>query len=290
MTVRAQLGDIDRIGDALGVEPVVLKGAVAAVDGDEPVDLGDIDLLLTHPDFDALAGALVEEGFTRDAVIAVFEAPNHMPIDLHDALDVGFGLTSVGGTDSVRLPRYRRLRRLAPVAHAIYSMQHSTTHHVVRRGHLRDVVLLADALASCSASQRREIDEAVATSPAADIYRKSLAISTGIGDPFESIAAAKYAMAVRWPRGSGSLFPLRLHHVPFFVASTQDGWRIVRSYLAGDVPTRSRWYSTTVAQRAPRLAGWIAIAVRTPYRVVALAAAWAAALGIKRRYAQRWAR
>jgi hypothetical protein len=264
LAVRAQLADIDRIADTLGVEPVVLKGAVAAVDGDSPVDMGDIDLLARS-----------------------FDAPGLMPVEFHEKLDVGYGLTSLGDASSMRLPGFRRLRRLTPVAHILYCLQHATTHHVVRRGHLRDVVLVANALERCTEEEQREVDAAISTSPAAPAYRASLGFSRTMRDPFELIAAAKYEMAVRWPGGAGPLFPLRLHHVPFFVASGDDGWRIIRSYLAGGVATDSRWYSTTIARRAPQLARWIAIVVRTPYRVVALAAAWVAARGITRRYSTR---
>ncbi len=298
MSARAQLADIDRMADALGVEPVVLKGGVAAIEGNEPVDLGDVDLLLDTNDWDAVSQALVERGFVRDVAIPLFMAAGAVPVELHTELDVGDGVASAAGIASQRLTRFRRLRRLTPVAHIAYVVQHSTTHHAVRRGHLRDVMLVAGGLAGCSPEEVRELERALSRAQTGTAYADMLRFSqamlatddaSAIADPFTKIAAAKYAMA-GWPDGSGAPFPLMMHHVPFFVASAEDGWRVARSYLTGEVRKPSPWYSAAIARRSPRVAEWLAMLVRTPYRVTALATACAAAIVIRRRYSSRWSR
>lgn len=298
MSARAVLAEIDRFSVSLHLTPIVLKGGVAAIDGGEPVDLGDVDLLLESARHDALGDALETRGFVRAASFPTFSAPGAVPVELHTELDVGHGLESAGGGASQPIPGFERLRRPSAVAHVVYVIQHATTHHGVRRGHLRDVMLIAGALAQGSADDLREIERALDASPARGVYRDMLCFAqhmiahgdtTTIDDPFANIAATKYALFARWPQGTRA-FPLLQQHVPFFVASGSDGRRLVHHYLISESATTSVWHSAVLARRSPQLARVVAMVVRAPYRITALAVAWAAAMVIRRRYSTRWSR
>jgi hypothetical protein len=101
------------------------------------------------------------------------------------------------------------------------------------------------------------------------------------------MAAGKYATSVWLPNGSPG-FPLHLDHVPHFVASWKDGWRLISGYLRTPVERESRWNSSAITRVSPRLAVVLGAIVRTPYRVVALGYALLVGMIIRANYRLRW--
>lgn len=301
MAGRAELTVIDRVADSCGVEPIVLKGGVALADGSHGFDLGDLDLLLPADEMDRFGRALVEHGFTFHPKLGgSYKSKGALPIELHDALEVGYGVQSAAETGHVPFARFRRLRCLTPVGHVLYMIQHSTTKHALRRGHLRDVLLIGSALDGCTAMEREEIARAVQASPMRRIYEATLSFARATQradtcapapavDEFRRVAAGKYA-ACAWFPHEYSLLPLLHDHVLHFVASTSDARRLAVGYLGTEVPEGSRWHWSSLARVSPPLARGMGAAVRTPYRLMALAAAFGVGAYIRVCYRMRWRR
>ncbi|MEO8334719.1 MAG: nucleotidyltransferase family protein, partial [bacterium] len=300
MAARVELAVVDRVADGCDVDPVVLKGGVALADGSHGFDLGDLDLLLPADDLERLGHALVVEGFTfHPAMGGCYTNEGALPIELHDALEVGYDVPPATATTHVSFAQFRRLKRLSAPAHVLYMIQHSTTKHALRRGHLRDVLLIGSSLDGCTPAERDEIARAVQASPMRDVYEATLSLARAtqgdavrgagpIVDAFRRVAAGKYATSVWFPRGSPSLLPLFLDQVPHFVASSSDARRLVLGYLGTDVPPGSRWYSSSLARVSAPLARALGAAVRTPYRLMALSVAGAVGSYIKWCYRWRW--
>jgi hypothetical protein len=287
MAGRAELALVDRIATQSDLAPIVLKGGVALADGSHGFDLGDLDLLLPLDEMKRLGDALVANGFTfHPAMGGSYTADGALPIELHDALEVGYAHEPAAKVESVTFAAFRQLRRLTPVGHVLYMIQHSTTKHALRRGHLRDVLLIGSTLDRCSAAERAEITRAVERSPMRHVYEATLDFASATQDDasrrpapkvdeFRRVAAGKYATSIWFPHGSPSLLPLFLDQVPHFVASWADARRHVLGYLGTGVPEGSRWHSGRLAQLSAPLARTLGAAVRTPYRLMALSAAWA---------------
>jgi hypothetical protein len=281
------------------VQPIILKGGVALADGSHGFDLGDLDLLLPADHMEPFGHALVANGFTfHPAMGGSYTSDGALPIELHDALEVGYDVRQAADTEHVSFARFRRLRRLTPAAHVLYMIQHSTTKHALRRGHLRDILLIGSALEGCSAAERDEIERAVQASPMRHIYEATLTLARATQidprsaapemDEFRRVAAGKYATSVWFPKGSPSLLPLFLDQVPHFVASGADARRLVVGYLKTGVPPGSRWHSSSLARVSAPLARALGAVMRTPYRLVALSAAGVAGLCIRFCYRWRW--
>jgi hypothetical protein len=299
MAARAQLVVIDELAERLGVEPVVLKGGVHAADGGEAFDLGDLDLLLQSADVAVFGRALLDHaGYVYDPRFGQYKIEDGITVELHDGLEVGYGRDVVGGMESQALRGFRRLRRLSPAAHVSYCIQHTTTKHPLRRGHLRDLLLVADALDDCSPSELDAVQRALSSAASRALYAATFAVArlmqvhgsatVRMSDPFMRIAAGKYAMALWFPKGSPAAFPLLLDHIPHFFASPGDAWRLVSGYLRTDVEEASRWNFAFVSRLSPRLAVVLGAVVRTPYRLVALGYACAVGMIIRGNYVVRW--
>jgi hypothetical protein len=177
-------------------------------------------------------------------------------------------------------------------------IQHSTTKHALRRGHLRDVLLIASALDGCTASERDDVARAVHASPMRHVYEPTLALARATQreenapafapDVFRRVAAGKYATCVWFPDGPPSMLPLFLDQVPHFVASSADARRLVVGYLNTENPVGSHWYSTSIARVSAPAARALGVAARTPYRLLALSAAGVLGAYIRWRYRRRW--
>ncbi|MEP6733792.1 MAG: hypothetical protein ABJE10_24310 [bacterium] len=284
MAARAQLDALDHVAALCYVQPIVLKGGVALADGSHGFDLGDLDLMLAPHEVEVFGRALVEHGgYHYNVRKGHYYADGALPIELQDKLEVGHGVKQLSELHTQRLSKYDRLCRLSPMGHVLYMIQHSTTKHALRRGHLRDVLLIGSALDACSTWELSAVESAVHESPMAHVYVPMLefARATRVGDApsgvlvdvFRPIAASKYATSVWFPRGSPPLFPLLLDQIPHFVASSSDGWRLAIGYLTTGNPERSHWYWPPLARVSALLARAVGMVIRTPYRMLALAMA-----------------
>jgi hypothetical protein len=308
MAARAQLAAIDGICDECGIEPIVLKGGVHAVDGGEAFDLGDIDLMLASSDLHALQRAMVDRGgydldippgFQVGTPRGQLRTSEGIVVELHDELDVGLGipvLANTHATGSQRLHGRRRLRRLAPPSHLVYCVQHTTTHHPFRRGHLRDLLLIADAMDDCAPDELDSARALLHQGTAATVYEKTLILADAMRsgspagsaeDSFRRTAAGKYAMSAWFPNGSASRFAPAIDHVMHFAESTTDARRLIAGHLTKDYAS-TRSVSPAIARYSAPLAKFVGLAVRTPVRIMTLAKAFAVALVVRANYALRW--
>ncbi|HEY4131070.1 MAG TPA: hypothetical protein VGM50_10655, partial [Gemmatimonadaceae bacterium] len=171
------------------------------------------------------------------------------------------------------------------VPHAAYVVQHCTTHHVERRGNLRDFALLADALGDMTRAEIEQLRGALDAMPDRILYQRfltnALAVSRGSGvpdDPATSrVMAAHYMLCERWPKDTGFVpHTLRLM-TTFFLGPSRDLTRGARGFLFNPIRDESRWMMHPLATRLPRLSRFVSYIVRTPYRLALLSyAAWVA--------------
>ncbi|MEP6491711.1 MAG: nucleotidyltransferase family protein [bacterium] len=309
MAVRAQLAGIDAICDKYRIDPIVLKGGVHAIDAGDAFDLGDVDLWLSTEDVLVLQRAMVTEGGYELDLPAGHQfgvprgqlRPKHgVAVELHECLDVGFGIPVLGDAHvsrSQRLNGWRRLRRLDPTHHVVYCVQHTTTHHALRRGHLRDLLLIADAMDDCSPDELASARAMLRDSVARDVYLKTLlaagalrngARAAATEDLFRRVAAGKYAVAAWFPkRPSTWALPLAFDHVIHFTESATDGRRLIAGLLTTDFLS-SRSVSPTLARYSERLARLVGFVVRTPSRLIGLVDALVVAAVVRINYALRW--
>jgi hypothetical protein len=276
LAARMQLAVIDRAAAAAGVNPIVLKGGVPVAEGKNSFDLGDVDVLLSADECEALASALRDAG--GEGILSI-RLPHALRTDIHSELDVGAGASTL--TPSIQtepLAGYSRLRRLRNVPNAVYVIQHCTTHHPNRRGNLRDMMLLADALRSCTPDEHRELSDLLDRSSERDLYQRfltrSLAITRGqtpIEDQRSVLqAAAHYAFSLRWPKAIGPVQYSVRGMATFFFGPASDLARAARVYLFGPVRDHSFWNSHPLTDRLPRLSVIAGYIIRTPYRLALL--------------------
>lgn len=298
MAARAQLAVIDGLCDRCGLAPIVLKGGVHVIDGGESFDLTDIDLLLGKADIATLTTTLVTEGgYAFDAEAEQLRMLDGIVVELHDRLEVGYGVPVLSGNDTRPLPGYRRLRRLAPADHLLYCVQHTTTKHPLRRGHLRDVLLIADAMDDCTPAELEAARRLMQASRSANVYLATLAFADAMragaprqafaGDPFRRTAATKYAAASWFDEHALSPRVLRFDHVAQFVESTAEWGALVGGYLTADFAS-SRAYSPTIGRYSRRVARLTSLIVRTPFRLMVLGNAFAVSVAVRVRYALHW--
>ncbi|HEX5725188.1 MAG TPA: nucleotidyltransferase family protein [Longimicrobiaceae bacterium] len=207
LAARAELAALGRTARALGVQAVLLKGGVAAAQG-ELLDLLDVDLLLSPGDARAFAAALDRAGYAAagaDAAgpefgvhhLAERRAPNSLPIEIH------FDLKGVDGVDAFRaravpLDAAPGLARPAADDQLWHLLVHATHHHPARRARIRDLLLIGRAAAECAPEERARVDARVRAHPAARDLAAVLAAAQALRgsgpplDPHRRMAAAIY--------------------------------------------------------------------------------------------------
>jgi hypothetical protein len=207
LSARAQVGWIDRAAAREGWRIAVLKGGVALATP-RPLDVLDLDLLVSPPHASALLAALQEAGYTahgrdrlapgpRDHHYAPRFVPGSVPVEVHFRIGEMEGEPDLLA-DAVPLEGAGALLRLAPTDHLRHLLLHTVAHHPHRRGRVRDLLLIASAV--------RELGEAgVAT------VRASLAAHPFAGELDATLDAARAlaegrAPADRWRGMSGAVY------------------------------------------------------------------------------------
>jgi hypothetical protein len=171
LAARSTLEALDRACATLGIVPVVLKGAaIAAERSRPPIDLGDVDALVEERDVARLWTQLDALGWRRASGGRMQATPvradaNHfealvppgegLPLELHTRLDYQ-GAPEAEHPPRIRLLEGRQvLHRLVGPDAVVTALRHSVVKHPHRRGHLRDHVMLAQALAECDGQSDR---------------------------------------------------------------------------------------------------------------------------------------
>ena len=182
LAARSTLGALDLACATLDITPIVLKGgAIAGQHRNPPLDLGDVDALVGERDAARLWAHLRTLGWRRRSGDPMPPTPTHvdanhvegllpaaegLPLELHTRLDYHPRPTEDVLSQTRPLEGHRMLRRLVGADAFVAALRHSVVKHPHRRGHLRDLVLLASALSECGEGFGR-IDELLAADPMA---------------------------------------------------------------------------------------------------------------------------
>ena len=294
MAARGALRVLDTIAESLGIELTVLKGGAVAAQSDRiPLDLGDVDVLTVRDDAATIARALLDAGWREKNAPGLsaieHEEPmsNHflpllppgagIPVELHQRMHYD-GTSSASRSFCTRpLRGFRALHRLVGAEAVVSLLEHSVIEHPHRRGHLRDLVLLADAMAECSAEERWMLSSLLDGARFEVEMREMLALSEAFaageraldGESVRRAVARKYLLAL----GDDGRLAAR---IPGWWKISSIGLErpILRRALYGDllrtaftrIPPGSTFEAKGLARRTPgvaRAAGWIA---RATYR------------------------
>ncbi len=206
---RAQLRTLAGLARETGCRPVLIKGGAFLAREDRSYDLDDLDVLLAPPEAHIYAAALDAAGYgtlgsTSYRHLYGRSAPGSLEIEIHlagDRYPGPLGTTALQAAQPI--PEFPELGRLPPLEHTWIILGHVTVDHTFRRGRIRDVLLLADAVADCSPDDRVMLSRRTATHPAGGVMDAQLAMAQAFSgdaplvDAFESVALTNYVLQVR---------------------------------------------------------------------------------------------
>lgn len=207
LSVMAQFHPLQAVARETGWAIVVMKGGVLAPHPVRAVDVLDLDVLLEHRQARALAArldtalgyvALQPDPHPRAGMahLAPRIAPNHVLVEVHER---------VSGLDAPEalLERVEPLDgapglfRLHPRDHLRHLLEHGVRDHPERRGSLRDLLLVADAVRrvpDATADPEPAVGGAAAVASLVTMGR-ALAEGRAPTDAFAAEAAARYLVA-----------------------------------------------------------------------------------------------
>ncbi len=260
LAARAQLQTLSTVARDTGCRPVLLKGGVVLPLADRSYDLDDLDLLLPPREAARFVAALDAAGY-RPLVgsgsrrhLAVRSARGALHVEVHVAGSRDEGLPHGTALEDVRpIPGAPALVRLAPPEHAWSILVHVTVDHTERRGRIRDVLLLADAIAECAPEDRARLARRAATHWAGDVMNAQLAMARALSDgaepvdAFEGIALTNYVLRQR----TGGIMDL-----PGNVPVTASN--LVFAILGGRTERRGFWARETSIPMEPSRFSFIA--------------------------------
>ncbi len=266
LSARGQLQLIGKLVQRDGLPAVVLKGGVAVARG-TTVHLVDIDVLVPPDSAGTLASALEAEGYCAAGFgsprhLAARTVPGALPVEIHTTTHrAGTPLDEMAWRDPRPLEGTPGLLRLRPAEHLWHVMFHTVVDHPYRRGRIRDLVVLADALGDCSETDLDEVTKRSAASPHAATFARLLeavrAHSAGdtIPDAFEATALEHYTATAL------------MNRLPVPSVLRETVWKWTFALLGGREELREVWTDTlavsltqspyrlvsTVERRLPRL-------------------------------------
>lgn len=204
LSAGAQLHMIGRLARTQGASVVVLKGGVPLAEGRPGADLVDVDVLAPAAQAEALGVALDASGYT-----AYGRASSHRLRERTTADDVQVeihtGVPGIGAADGFVAraldARTPGLRVPHPADHLWHLLLHTVAQHTGRRGTLREMVVLADALGRCAPEDVAATGTRIAARRDGPALRAQLELAQALrarrppaGDPFREVAAAGYTL------------------------------------------------------------------------------------------------
>jgi len=294
LSARGQLNRIGQIAGALGIPAIVLKGGVAALASDAPVDLDDVDVLVPPLHAERLAELLDEEGFrstgpAMPAHVARRIIPNAVPIEVHFAIN-DLELDDATWRRVRQLDGAPGLSRLGAADHLWHLLVHTVVTHSYRRGSLRDVLLAAEALRDCSPTELEDVERRVAThplaSPLADLFTMAREMGEGgpVEDRFRREAAANYLLRgpLGWP-GYSRFWTGALVSALFSLLGSAVDRRREWAAACQRPPLSSPWgFAARLERRSPLLGRWSRSLVKLGRIIVCRAVAWPIAMAARR--------
>jgi hypothetical protein len=293
LSARGQLLRIGQLAAAHGIPAILLKGGVAALASVAPVDLHDVDVLVPPLQAERLAALLDQDGFhatgpAGTSHLAQRIAPNAVHIEVHFAIS-DVELSDAMWSRARPLDGVAGLSRLGPGDHLSHLLVHTAVTHPHRRGCLRDVLLIAEALGECSAADLQQVERFIAGHPLSQPLRDVLAMASElrdrlpVQDRFRREAATNYVL--RGPLGwlGFSRFWTAAFDNALFA---QVGSAVDRQREWATAWTRpdfvSPWgFAARLERRAPRLGRVCRNAVKVARLIVCRGAAWPVALAAR---------
>ena len=265
LAARAILDSLDDAGVDLGINLVILKGGALAAERDvTPLDLADVDALVDDDAAILLWNRLAGLGWRLKTggpmpTPAPRVDPNHLvpivppseglSLELHTRAEYGSPTCESSGRPTRPLRGRRSLHRLDGVAGFVTVLEHCVIKHPPRRGHLRDLVLLADALAEAQ-GEHEAIEAALNRGPMAPelmaMYTQARALARGErvmdDEATKAFVSWKYAQFVRARGVIGPFLPgwSGLSYLPLERREVWKGaldWQL--RYALGPVPANS---------------------------------------------------
>jgi len=229
LTARSMLRMLDDAARESGVRAVILKGGVAAVEPEWlPVDLGDVDVEVAAEDAERYWNALLARGWhcdsrhevsvaemaAHDAFMAMYPPGVTMNVDFHQRAPWPSS-QEVVQDPLVPLHGFAALDRRRGASAVAALLRHAVIKHPHRRGHLRDVLLIAQYVRELADEERRTLvehlgDDAYAPELGA-LYTQALDLAQGkaprFGPETLRFVAAKYAMLIDGVHRQTQWFP-----------------------------------------------------------------------------------
>ncbi len=287
---RIQLAETGRVAAARGWPVIVLKGGRALVgSAGTPVDLADLDILVPATLVDEVTTWLDSHSVARGRYTSARHVASRyvdagLPVEVHRTTELD-GTPTPQAVWERAIPLAGGLLGLEPLEHAWFLLHHATTTHVSRRGRVRDVILLADALQPCSGTEKRELYRRTTESCFAEPLRRNLDMAAALAsrevvpDRYRSAAFTRYVMYEVMRRVGRRRVLLEAPQLVEWVFAINAG-RAERRALWGRALTRSIGGPSTyriisfVEERSPRLGLLWRRALRLAHRAFLYAVAW----------------
>ena len=294
LSARGQLQRIGQLVTAHDMEAVVLKGGVAALVSSAPVDLSDVDVLVRAPQAEQLATILDAMGFRGMGLAGAAHltprvTPTAVQVEVHFALNE-FELDEAVWGRIRPVNGVAGLWKLGAADHLRHLLMHTVVIHAYRRGALRDVLLIAEALGDCNPAELAATEDRVRAHPLSPRLHDLLAMARElrdglpVQDRFRREAAANYVLL----RSFGWLGFSRFWTTAFLGALfAQLGSATERRFewsMAWQRPTfPSPWeLAARLERRWPRFGKWCRSVVKVARLIVVRAVAWPVALIARR--------
>jgi hypothetical protein len=210
LSARAMLHRVERALGAVGARGVALKGAVPLLGGGEPLDLRDLDVLIAPASVAAVGEALAADGLDVSHDLAdnvpvnapggweraVRGSAGTIQVELHIALPYVQAEIDPEGVPPA--PGFRHVAALPAEIHLRHVLIHGVEHHPLRRGMLRELLLLAQAVEGCTPEARAAVRHWAAAQPTGALLLRAMDAATGLahGEPdrFAAEAALRYQL------------------------------------------------------------------------------------------------
>ncbi len=261
LTARSQLQALSDLARDVGCRPTLIRGGAFLTLAKRSYDLDDLDILLPPAEARALAAALDAAGYrplgqSSYRHLSGRSAPGSLTVEIHVAGAGERGLPNVAALEDVMpVQGLPGLARLSPLEHAWSILGHVTVDHMYRRGRIRDLLLLAAAIAECGPDERLELDQRAHEHAAGGVMEAELGMARALNDgmpsadAFENVALANYVLLSRAP-GTADL--------PGNLRSTASRW--VFAILGGPAERRTAWADTMALTIEPsqfRFIAWV---------------------------------